>query len=241
MLHKTRGIVLKVTDYSESSVVAKIYTEKFGIQSYLINGVKRPKAKIKMNMLQALHLLDMVVYHKSTNSIQKVSDLRSFPVLTSIPYDISKSSIAMFLNEIIYKSIKEQVDDAILFEFIYSSIELLDHVTSSVANFHLVFLMKLTRFLGFYPDLSFADSCSYFDLKAGSFSKHQPPHAFFIEEKFIEQFLEIVRIPLQEYESLQLNNVSRKYLLNSMIDYYGLHIDNFGSIKSRSVLETVLE
>src|SRR6478735_3099016 len=111
MLHKTRGIVLKTTLYSESSVIVQVFTEKFGIQSYLINGVKKPKAKIRMNMLQPLHLLDMVVYHKINIGIQRVSDLRPSPVFRSIPYDIVKSSIVMFLNEVLYKSIRQQHTD----------------------------------------------------------------------------------------------------------------------------------
>lgn len=240
MLHKTRGIVLKVTDYAESSVVVKIYTEKFGIQSYIINGVKKPKAKIKMNMLQALHLLDMVVYHKPNGGIQKISDARSFPVLTSIPYDIVKSSVAIFLNEILYKSLKEQTDDLPLFEFIYSSVELLDHSKTGIANFHLIFLMKLTRFLGFFPDLSFADSSNYFDLKDGIFTDRHPPHHFFIDEKYLEVFIAILRIPLQQYADLQIEGTTRKYLLNSIIDYFSLHVDNFSLIKSKQVLEEVL-
>jgi len=240
MLHKTRGIVLRVTDYAENSVVAKIYTEKFGVQSYLINGIKKPKAKIKMNMLQALHLLDMVVYHKPNGSLQKISDARSYPILTSIPYDIVKSSIAIFLNEIIYKSLKEQTDDAVLFEFIYSSVELLDHSEKGIANFHLVFLAKLSRFLGFFPDLSYADSSEFFDLKNGVFTRQQPPHSFFIEPQYLEFFVEILRMPLQQFENLKIDNDKRKYLLNNMIDYYGLHLDNLLTIKSKQVLEEVL-
>lgn len=98
MLHKTRGIVLKTTLYSESSVVVQIFTEKFGIQSYLINGVKKPRAKISMNMLQPLHLVDMVVYHKQANGIQRVSELRPSPVFSSIPYDIIKSTVTIFFK-----------------------------------------------------------------------------------------------------------------------------------------------
>ncbi|RZK72244.1 MAG: DNA repair protein RecO, partial [Pedobacter sp.] len=104
MLHKTRGIILKTTLYSESSVVVQIFTEKFGIQSYMINGVKKPRAKISMNMLQPLHLVDMVVYHKHNTSIQRVSELRPSPVYSSIPYNIVKSTVTQFLNEVLYKS-----------------------------------------------------------------------------------------------------------------------------------------
>ncbi|MBU2047096.1 MAG: recombination protein O N-terminal domain-containing protein, partial [Bacteroidetes bacterium] len=108
MLHKTKGIVLKITDYAENSIIAKILTQKFGMQTYMINGVKKPKAKIRLNMLQPLHLLDMVVYHKPNGNMQRISDARSEPILQTIPYDILKSSLVMFINEMIYKSVKEQ-------------------------------------------------------------------------------------------------------------------------------------
>jgi DNA repair protein RecO (recombination protein O) len=123
MLHKTRGIVFKTTDYSESSVVVQIFTEKFGLQSYIINGVKKPRAKISRNMLQPLHLLDLVVYHKSAGNVQRISELKVSPVLQSIPYDVIKSCIAIFLNEVLYKAVKQQSADEQLFDFIFNAIE----------------------------------------------------------------------------------------------------------------------
>lgn len=240
MLYKTRGIVLKVTDYAESSVVAKIFTEKFGLQSYILNGVKKPKAKINLNMLQPLHLLEMVVYHKPNGNIQKVSDLRNVPLLQSIPYDIIKSSIAIFLDEMIYKSLKQQSDDAVLFEFIFKAIELLDHTQKNTGNFHLVFLMKLTRFLGFYPDMSFADTSLFFDLKNGVFTSYQPGHSFFVDTTHMPQLLMVLRSSLQNYETLKIDAAIRKYLLGKIIDFYSLHIDGFGVVKSLEILEEVL-
>ena len=138
MLHKTKGIVLKTTDYADNSVIAKIYTAKFGLQSYLINGVKKPKAKIRMNMLQPLHILDLVVYHKPQGNIQRISDAKTDPVLQTIPYHIIKSAMVMFLNEMIYKSLKQQHEDEIMFTFIEKSIELLDHSEENFVNFHLI-------------------------------------------------------------------------------------------------------
>ncbi|HEX3386975.1 MAG TPA: DNA repair protein RecO, partial [Mucilaginibacter sp.] len=111
MLHKTRGIVFKTTDYGESSVIVQVFTEKFGLQSYIVNGVKKPKAKITRNILQPLHLLDMVVYHKNTGQVHRISELKASPVLQSIPYDVIKSSIAIFLNEVLYKAVRQQSAD----------------------------------------------------------------------------------------------------------------------------------
>lgn len=241
MLHKTKGIVLRVSDYSESSVVAKIYTEKFGLQSYIINGVKKPKARIKMNMLQPLHLLDMVVYHKPNGGIQKISDARSQPILKTIPYDIVKSSIVMFLNEVLYKSLKEQSEDIYLFEYINKAVEFLDQSDASISNFHLVFLTKLTKFLGFYPDMSFADSSLFFDLKNGVFTNTNPVHSFIITGPDLHFFINIMRTSLNNINELKIDSVTRKSLLQKVIDYFSLHIDNFGLIKSREILEEVLE
>ena len=107
MLHKTRGIVLKTTNYNESSVVVQVFTEKFGIQAYLINGVKKPKAKIPINVLQPLHLLEMVVYYKQNAQIQRIAEARLMPMFKSIPYDVVKNTIVQFLNEVLYKSIRQ--------------------------------------------------------------------------------------------------------------------------------------
>src|ERR1700761_5207708 len=152
MLHKTRGIVFKTTDYSESSVIVQVFTEKFGLQSYIVNGAKKPRAKISMNMLQPLHLLDMVVYHKNTGQVQRISELKNSPVLQSIPYDVIKSSIAIFLNEVLYKAVRQQSADESLFDFVFNAIEWLDHQHEGLSNYHLLFLVRLTRYLGFYPE-----------------------------------------------------------------------------------------
>lgn len=240
MLHKTRGIVFKTTNYSESSVVVQIFTEKFGLQSYLISGIKRPKSKIKLNSLQPLHLLDMVVYHKTQGSIQRVSELRHLPVFLSIPYDIVKSSIAMFLNEVLYKSLRLHEADEVLFEFLFHAIEILDSISKGLSNFHLYFLLRLTRFLGFYPDTSLAVSAAYFDLKNGCYSKMQPPHALILEQPLTGIWTSILNAKFDNLEDLNISSAQRKQLLEKILEYYRLHIEGFGQVRSHEVLEEVL-
>ena len=138
MLHKTRGIVLRTTLYSESSVVVQVFTEKFGIQSYIINGVKKPKAKISINILQPLHLLDLVVYHKATTQIHRVSEAKALPVFRSIPYHLVKNTIIQFLNEVLYKSIRQQQVDEHLFAYLFNAIRWFDEADDFNVNFHLL-------------------------------------------------------------------------------------------------------
>jgi len=240
MLHKTRAIVFKTTDYGESSVIVQLFTEKFGLQSYIINGVKKPKAKITRNMLQALHLLDVVVYHKNNNSIQRVSELKNSPVLLSVPYDVLKSCLAIFLNEVLYKAIRQQGADENLFGFVFSAVEWLDHETGGLANFHLLFLVQLTRYLGFYPDLTRANDADYFDMKNGVFSRYKPDSLSYLSQPHTRNFYALIQCSFENAPLLKLNNDDRRFLLSKLLEYYALHIESFGNIRSQSVLEEVL-
>lgn len=240
MLHKTRGIVLKTTLYSESSVVVQIFTEKFGIQSYMINGVKKPKAKISMNMLQPLHLVEMVVYHKSNTGIQRVSELRPSPVFRSIPYDIIKSTIILFLNEVLYKSIRQQTTDEHLFDFIFNAVCWFDETEELNVNFHLAFLLKLSRFLGFAPNAQTKSDQSYFDLQEGEFRSSLPVHPYFLDKDDASLFISLFSSPLEKINEITLENETRRLILDKILVYYALHTASFGDIRSHQILEEVL-
>ncbi len=240
MLHKTRGIVFKVTDYGETSVVVQIFTEKFGLQSYIINGVKKPKAKISRNMLQPLHLLDLIVYYKNTGAVQRIKELKNAPLLQNIPYDVIKSGITQFLNEVLYKAIKQPTPDEHLFEFIFNSIELLDHQQAGLANFHLVFLTTLTRYLGFYPDSSTAAEADYFDMKNGVFTRYKPESMLYLSPPYTQIFYRLMKYGFESMAAIQINNNERRYLLNRLLEYYALHIEGFGNIHAHEILEEVL-
>lgn len=240
MLHKTRGIVLKTTLYSESSVIVQMFTEKFGIQSYIINGVKKPKAKIRMNMLQPLHLVEMVVYHKANTNIQRISELRPSPIFRTIPYDIIKSTIVIFLNEVLYKSIRQQMTDGHLFDFIFNSVLWFDESNDNNVNFHLSFLLKLSRFLGFAPSTQTKSDQSYFDLQEGEFKSLPPVHPYFIHKEEASLFIALFILPFEKINELKLENKTRRTILDKILVFYTLHTASFGEIRSHQVLEDVL-
>jgi DNA repair protein RecO (recombination protein O) len=240
MLHKTRGIVFKTTDYSENSIIVQIFTEKFGLQSYIINGAKKPKAKMSRNIFQPLHLLDMVVYHKNAGNVQRIKEVKNSPLLQSIPYDIIKSSIAIFLNEVLYKAVRQQSADENLFGFIFSAIEWLDNETVGLANFHLLFLIKLTRYLGFYPDRYLAGSADYFDLKNGTFTRYKPDSILYLSPPYAQHFSGLLEQGFENLEQIRLTNDVRRHLIQKLLEYYALHVEGFGNIRSQGVLEEVL-
>ncbi|MFD0939802.1 DNA repair protein RecO [Pedobacter boryungensis] len=240
MLHKTRGIVLKTTLYSESSVIVQVFTDKFGIQSYLINGVKKAKAKIPMNVLQPLHLLDMVVYHKMNTQIQRVAEARPSPVFRSIPYDVIKNTIIQFLNEVLYKSIRQQNTDENLFDFIYNAVSWFDETTEASINFHLAFLLKLSRFLGFAPHAQTRNDQKYFDLQEGDFTSIPPIHPYFINKTEADYFLLLFTTSFERLNEIKIDNKIRRLILDKILVYYTLHTASFGQIKSHQILEDVL-
>lgn len=240
MLHKTRGIVLKTINHSESSVICQIFTEKFGLQSYIIHGVKKNKAKIHYNILQPLHLLEMVVYHKNNGNIQRITEARQVPLFQRIPYDVAKSSIAIYLTEVLFKCLKQQGADDYLFEYIYSAVSWLDSSPTTPANFHLYFLLRLSKFLGFYPAIPHGNE-PYFDLKDGVFSKNAPYHNMVLQEPHTSQWILLLSSRFETLAELKIPVADRRILMKSLMDYYRFHIENFGEIKSHLILEEVLE
>ncbi|MDF3076783.1 MAG: recO [Sphingobacteriaceae bacterium] len=241
MLYKTRGIVFKSTDYSESSLVVQVFTEEFGIQSYLVNGAKKPKAKIRQNMFQPLQLLEMVVYHKQSGNIQRIKEVKNSPPFGSIPFHFSKSSIILFLNEVLYKAIRHQGQDPALFQFVFHGIELLDRLDEGLANFHLFFLLRLSQFLGFYPHQGdTAVNADYFDLQTGSFSQVAPPHTFVLQQPDTGYWNMLLKGNFETLANLSIPAARRRILLEKILDYYKLHIDGFTEVKSHHVLEEVL-
>ncbi len=238
MLQKTKGIALKTTNYSESSIVAQIFTESLGLQSYLINGARKPKAKIHINMLQPLHLLDMVVYVKEGNNLQRIKEAHPAPALAQVPLDIKKGAIALFLNEVLYKVLKHQHPDPQLFHFVYQSILWLDQTNLSIQNFHLCFLMKLSRFLGYLPSTT-SQTHPFFDLMEGRFTSNLPAHSYVLQEPHTSLFHSILSSSYENSAHIAIKHNDRIYVLRQIINFYRLHTENFGIVNSLEILEEI--
>lgn len=239
MLHKTRGIVLHTTDFSETSVVAKIYTELFGLQSYLVNSVRKKKARVKQNLFHPLSTVEMVVYHKERGGLQRIADIRSYPVLKSIPYEVHKSSIALFLNEILYKSIREEEPNESLFQFLLQSILWLDVHDPPNPDFHLLFLLEFSRHLGFFPSDNYSEQSLYFNLQEGRFESSSPSHPFFLKEDQGKILIRLLSLLPDFSATAGLQQAARIEMIDSLIEYYRLHISGFGEIRSHKVLHQI--
>lgn len=240
MLHKTSGIILHTTNYSDTSLIVKMYTQHFGLQTYMITGVRSKRSKNKASLFQPLAQVDLEVKNSERSSLQRVSELNIHYHYTSIPYDIIKSSIALFINEIMVKSLKESHPDEALFFFLKNSLTILDLQQDNCANFHVCFLVGLSRCLGFYPQGQYSQSTPVMDLREGRFIDHYPSHPDYLDPAQSRLFYSLMNTGFDSLTSLQISRAERRQLLNTLILYYQLHISAFSSIKSLEILEEVI-
>ena len=239
-LEKTSGIILHTTKYSETSLIVKIITPDFGLKSYIVNGVRSKKTKFKAPIFQPLTLVDIVVSNSDKAKLQRISEINILYPYTDIPYNIIKSSIALFLNEVLYKAIKEQHPDEHLFEYIKNSLQILDLKHDNCSNFHVFFMIQLSRYLGFFPAGNYSATSSFFDLQEGLFVSHLPRHSHYLNVMHSNLFNELINSEYDIIQEIKIDKNQRKELLKSLIKFYQLHITTFGEIKSLEVLEQVI-
>jgi len=231
MLHKTRGVALSYIRYRESSIIAKIYTEAFGIQTYIVNGVRSSKSRNnRIALFQPLTLLDMVVYHKSKeDTMHRISEMKCYMPFQSLPYDVVKSSLAMFVTEMLGKTLKEEESNPILFQFIEESVIFLDEAENSFENFHIQFLIQLSSFLGFGIE-------TIEDLERELKNNHFPHIPDSIERDATWHLLS------QHYgANVPLDRRRRILILEKLIFFFKIHMEALGEIKSLEVLREVLK
>jgi DNA repair protein RecO (recombination protein O) len=239
MLHKTRGIVLRTVNYSDTSIITKIYTEEFGIQSYLIKGAKRKNASIKANLFQPLSLLDLVVYKKEKKRLEILKEASVEIHFSSISSDPAKTSILFFLDEILLQCLQEEENNPELFSFLHESIQTLEAAEKGFVNFYLIFMVRLSRFLGFYPQGKYSEINMLFDMQEGRFINSEPMHPNFLDRENSQLIGKLLVSNYYSMDTLILSGSERKNLLDILLRFYNLHLSNMGNISSHKVLEQV--
>jgi DNA repair protein RecO (recombination protein O) len=240
MLHKTSGIVLHTTKYAETSLIAQIITLDFGVKSYIVNGVRGKKSKLKATVFQPMALVEMIVSNNEKTGLQRISEITIQYPYSEIPYNIIKSSIVLFLNELVYKAIKEQHPDENMFEYLKNSLQILDLKYDNCANFHIFFMIHLSRYLGFFPEGNYSESTPLFDLLEGRFVSRIPSHVNYLDATSAKLFSGFIDSSYTTIQHLIIDKQQRKQLVQALIKYYQLHISSFGEMKSYDILEQVI-
>jgi DNA repair protein RecO (recombination protein O) len=233
----TKAIVLSSLKYSESSLIVKCYTEELGLISFIERGVLKSKKRgNKMAHFQPLNQLIIVFNYKNKNALSTIKESRILHPYQNIPSDIIKQTMVLFLSEILSKAIQGETEDKQLFQYLVTALDWLD-VHEHVANFHLLFLLNLTKFLGFYPDLTHAHYPG-FDMLEGRFSENLMDKHVISKNEFY-QFKKLLGINFDKVETVTFSKQERQLVLQTLIHYFKLHLGNFSDPKSLPILETV--
>ncbi|TNE79294.1 MAG: DNA repair protein RecO [Bacteroidetes bacterium] len=233
-----RGIVIQCTRYSETSVIARIFTREMGMQSFMVPGVRSNKGAIRSSHLQPLNLLELVMQIRQSASLQRIRELRCTPVLSSIHYDPKKSGIAMFMLEILNRAIREEERNEKLFDFLWTSIQILDLKEQGIAPFPIHFLVQLSRYLGFYPAAETYQEGYCFDMEEGGFFLQVSATE---EDKLIAQSLfKLLNKDFDQLEEVKLGHAMRQQVLNLLLNYYRIHLHNFKEFNSPAILKEIL-
>lgn len=247
-IHKTKGIVLRNIKYGETSIIASVYTELFGMQSYLLNGIRNSAKKggSRIGFFQPAAILDMEVYHNEFKQLNRMKEYRFATVYQQIFTDVLKNGVAAYMVELLSKCLKQPEDNHGLFAFAEDCLMALDGCDDkTMANFPVFFAVQLTHFLGFLPqgispDINLSGDL-VFDVQEGVFTGVPIFHHISLEKKYALILADIlqVRQPL-ELSEINANAEVRRKILDMMEVYYSLHVQDFGNMRTLPVLKEIM-
>jgi DNA repair protein RecO (recombination protein O) len=241
-LHQTKAVILRVVPYGDSSLIVTAYTELFGLQSYLAQGIRKvSKNKGASTCFMPGALLDLVVYYNEFKQLNRIKEFKWAFLYRHLFSDIIKNSILLYMVELAQKTIRQPEVHSELFHFLEDTLMQLDLAEADILpNFPLFFSVHLSYFFGFQPHEK-SDFGRYLDLQEGIFTDSKPSHVHYTEEAATEAIRELLKVRLpSELSELQWSNTTRRELLLILEQFYMLHIHDFGKMKSTSILQEVL-
>lgn len=244
MISKTKGIVLRTVKYGETSLIVTMFTELFGLQSYLVNGVRQASKKggAKATFFQPAAILEMVAYHNEFTNLQRLREYKWEFLYQHVLSDVRKNAVALFMVELLSKCLKQPESNAELFYFVEDALHHLDEANDAVTgNFPLFFALHLAVFFGFRISDEYSEENHYLDLQEGRFTNGPPSHQFYLVDREAAAVSDILKIMQpQELEQLFLNQDMRRRITHALEQYYAFHIPEFGSLKTLPVLREVM-
>ncbi|MBK8088291.1 MAG: DNA repair protein RecO [Chitinophagaceae bacterium] len=245
VLHTTKAVILRTVKYGETSLIISAYTELYGLQSYIVQGVRTSSKKGagKANYFQPGSMLELIVYHHDLKNLQRIKDFKWSYLYEQLFADVIKNSVLLYMVELLQKCVKQPENNPDLFYFIEDALMQLDKSGDAVtANFPLYFALHLTNFFGFQINTEEADKYDIPDLQEGNFVSTYPQHVYYVDGKTVELIRELLKA-MQPHELIEIpmNYLQRRQLLETLETYYALHIPEFGKLKTLPVLQQIME
>lgn len=241
MLETTTGIVLHYNRYNDDSAIVDIFTLSRGSVSFLVRDRRgQRKGGLHATLLRPLNIVELVFDYRPTQSLQRIQELRIAHCYSSLPYDPIKETVALFLSEFLHNVLRSEVKNEDLYHYILYSLQWYDVTTDGVANFHIAFLIRLTHYLGFWPNIDTKKAPLYFDMRDSIATDTEPSHNFFIKGEEAAKLPLMLRMNIRNMHSFRLNRSQRNRILDLLTSYYKLHVPEFRDLRSLDVLREVL-
>lgn len=238
MLVKTRCIALNPVRYSDSGIIARLYSREYGRLALMVKGSGRRKGRHGI-MFQPLFVLDLEIYHRQSRELQTLKE----PTVSFAPHniysDVRKSCVAVFIGEVLASVLREESPNEALFDFIEDSVKYYDCTGEGFANFHLAFLATLSSYLGFEPSRNTAGSNSFFDMQNGCFSALPPVHGYCSDAENSSILAQIFDSSFDGVKDIALTGSRRSAVLEDLIGYYRLHLPGLTHIKSLDAMREI--
>ncbi|MBO4658969.1 MAG: DNA repair protein RecO [Prevotella sp.] len=237
MMTRTRAVVLRTVRYGDTSLVVDMLTGEQGRVSFMVKVSKSPRGKMRKQLFQPLNIVEIDFDYRANRSLQRLRDIHIAAPLASLHLDPYKLSIGMFLAEFLIHATRDEHESELLYRFVESSILWLDEVEQGFANFHLVFMIRLTRFVGFFPNTDDGESQAYFDLLNGCFTPVPPPHAHFLMPAEAGKIGLLMRLSYKTMHLCAMSRMERNRCTEVILEFYRLHVPGFPEMKSLEVLK----
>ncbi len=239
MLIKTKGIVFRTVKYGDSGVIADIYTSEKGLQQYYLRGLRSEKSRMRAGLLQVMSILDMEAYCRADKTLNNIREARPGYVYQTLPFDVRKGAVALFMAEVARKTIREVEPNAPLFDFLCTSLIALDQAQGQFANIHLYFLVHLSAYLGFALSDGYSETTPCFDLQEGGFMASNPHNPYLLDPTLSYSLSLLLACPIEKSGEVPMARSSRNLLLTRLLQYYQLHAGQLSDIQSHRILQEV--
>lgn len=227
--------------YGDQKFIVDLYTETYGRITSAVKVASTAKGKMKKQLFQPLTALTLELDYRQNQQMQRLRDVQIDTAWTTLNYDPVKMTIGMFLAEVLYHVTRQEQQDAPLFGFISTSLQWLDTTERSVANFHIAFLVRLTRFLGFMPVADDYEHGALFDLRTGEFTGMTPLHHDFLKADDADRMFQLLRISYSTMHLFRMSRTERQRCLDIILCYYRLHTTTFPELKSLAVMKEIFD
>lgn len=237
MLTNSKAIVLRTTKYGDTKLFVDMFCEKFGRITMVSSNGGKSKKKSRNHLFQPLNIIEIEFDMRPKATIQTITEVRMSYPFSSIPFNPYKLSISIFLADFMQYALRDELENVYLYRFIENSIILLDSIDKSYSNFHLVFMLRISMFLGIYPNMDTFYPGSFFNMREGCFSPLIPPHSDFLKPDESAALSLLMRINYRSMGLLRLSHTERNRCAAEILKYYRLHIPNFPELKSFCIMQ----